>query len=181
MAVLSTYLKHLRVIRESGIASNERSYYPALDGLFNAVGATLAPKVVAIHDIADQGSGHPDYALQVEQTKDLRAAVEVKPTFADIEVIMQSSQVKRYLERYSLTLVTNLRDFALVRLGRNSQVEVIIRYTLALDDAMFWQVSPDSLARQHQEGLIDFLISTLTWDAIITRPKDLANAFARYA
>jgi hypothetical protein len=181
MAAVLTYLKHVRIIRESGIASDERSYYPALDGLFNAVGMTLTPKVVAIHDIADQGAGHPDYALQVEQTKDIRAAIEVKPPSDEVEVIMQSEQVRRYLEHYSLTLVTNLRDFALVRFGRNRQVEIIMRYTLAADEATFWRTSSETLARQHQEGLLDFLISVLTWDATITRPKDLADSLARYA
>src|SRR5579885_601389 len=130
MAAVLTYLKHLQIIHESAIASDERSYYPALDSLFNAVGVTLTPKVVAIHDIANQGAGHPDYAIQVEQTKDIRAAVEVKPTSDEVEEIMQSSQVKRYLGRYSLTLVTNLRDFALVRFGGNNQAEIIMRYTL---------------------------------------------------
>lgn len=181
MAAVLTYLKHLQIIRESGIASNERSYYPALDGLFNAVGVTLTPKVVAIHDIADQGAGHPDYALQVEQTKDLRAAIEVKPTSTDIEDLMQSEQVRRYLKQYSLTMVTNLRDFALVRLGEDKQVASILRYPLAPDEATFWRTTPEALARQHQEGLTDFLISALTWDATITHPKDLADALARYA
>src|SRR5579859_4326722 len=181
MAAVLTYLKHLQAIRESNLASKERSYYPALDGLFNAVGATLTPKVIAIHDIADQGAGHPDYAIQVEQTKDVRAAIEVKSTSSEVEAIMQSDQVKRYLKQYSLTLVTNLRDFALVRLGRNSQVEIIMRYTLAGDEATFWHTSAEALNHQHQEGLLDFLISALTWDATITKPKDLADALARYA
>ena len=153
MAAVLTYLRHLQTTHQSGIASNERSYYPALDVLFNAVGVTLSPKVVAIHDIADQGAGHPDYALQVEQTKDIRAAIEVKPASADVEVTMQSEQVKRYLKRYSLTIVTNLWDFALVRLGDDNQVAPILRYPLAPDEAMFWRTSPETLARRHQEGL----------------------------
>jgi len=181
MTTLLTYLKHLRVIRESGLASHERSYYPALDGLFNAVGATLAPKVAAIHDIADQGAGHPDYALQVEQTRDLRAAVEVKGAAADLDALMQSDQVRRYVRFYNLTLVTNLREFALVHQSKAGQIEAILRYTLAADEPSFWAASPEALARQHQEGLLDFLIGALTWDAIITRPKDLADALARYA
>jgi hypothetical protein len=181
MAAVLTYLKHLQVIHESSLASKERSYYPALDVLFNTVGVTLTPKVNAIHDIADQGAGHPDYALQVEQTKDIRAAIEVKSTSEEVEDIMQSGQVKRYLGHYSLTLVTNLRDFALVRLGRNNQVEIIMRYSLAIDEATFWRTTSDTLARQHQDGLLEFLISALTWDATITRSKDLADALARYA
>jgi hypothetical protein len=76
---LSTYLGNLRLIQGSGIASDERSYYPALDALLRASGDELAPKVVPIHDVADRGAGHPDYVLQVETTRDTRAAVEVKP------------------------------------------------------------------------------------------------------
>src|ERR1700730_10644633 len=97
MHTLLTYLKRIHDIKESGIASTERSYYPALDTLFNTIGTALSPKVLAIHDISDQGSGHPDYALQVEGTHDLRAVVELKPANVDVTVIMQSEQVRRYL------------------------------------------------------------------------------------
>src|SRR6266699_6151751 len=122
MSVLLTYLNRVREIKESGIASLERSYYPALDTLFNTLGATLSPKVLAIHDISDQGSGHPDYALQVDGTYDIRAVVEAKPAAVEVNEIMQSDQVRRYLLGYSICLVVNLRDFALVQIGRNNQV-----------------------------------------------------------
>src|SRR5260221_5668364 len=181
MTALSTYLKHLHLIKESGIASNERSYYPALDTLFNTIGATLSPKVVAIHDISDQGSGHPDYALQVDGTYDIRAVVEAKPAAVEVNEIMQSDQVRRYLLGYSIRLVVNLYDFALVQIGRNNQVETIMRYTLAVDEKTFWRTSPETLARLHNDGLTDFLISVLMWNATITRPKELAEALARYA
>src|SRR6266566_3070959 len=181
MNVLLTYLNRVRDIKESGIASLERSYYPALDTLFNTLGATLSPKVLAIHDISDQGSGHPDYALQVDGTHDLRAVIEAKPANIDVTVIMQSDQVRRYLSAYNLCLVVNLRDFALIRMGRNNHVELIMRYPLASDEKTFWQISPEILAKQHNNGLTDFLISVLTWNATITRPKELAEALARYA
>jgi len=116
---LTKYLDHVRMIKGSNIASNERSYYPALDTLFNAVGATLNPRVVAIHDVADAGAGHPDYALQVQTTRDLRAAVEVKPASANVDDVAKSAQVLRYLRQYGICLVTNLRDFTLVRLAPN--------------------------------------------------------------
>jgi hypothetical protein len=79
MSELANYLSEVHGIKASGLATDERSYYPALDTLFNAMGRDLAPRVVAIHDIA--GPTHPDYALQVETTRDTRAAIEVKPTF----------------------------------------------------------------------------------------------------
>ena len=181
MNVLLTYLNRVREIKESGIASLERSYYPALDTLFNTLGASLSPKVLAIHDISDQGSGHPDYALQVDGTHDLRAVIEAKPANIDVTVIMQSDQVRRYLSAYNLCLVVNLRDFALVHMGRNDQVELIMRYPLATDERTFWRTTPEILAKQHNDGLADFLISVLTWNATISRPKDLAEALARYA
>src|SRR5438067_12800815 len=134
MNALLTYLKRLHDIKESGIASSERSYYPALDALFNTLGTTLTPKVLAIHDISDQGSGHPDYVLQVDGTHDLRAVVEAKPANIDVTVITQSEQVRRYLSGYNLCLIVNLRDFVLVRMGRNNQAEPIMRYTLATDE-----------------------------------------------
>src|SRR5258708_39233035 len=102
---LLTYLKRRREIKESGIATSERSYYPALDTLFNAIGESLTPKVLAIHDISDQGSGHPDYALQVDGTHDLRAVIEAKPVTIDVTEIMQSVQVRRYISAYNLCLV----------------------------------------------------------------------------
>jgi Type ISP C-terminal specificity domain/N-6 DNA Methylase len=181
MNALLTYLKRLHDIKESGIATSERSYYPALDTLFNTIGANLSPKVLAIHDISDQGSGHPDYALQVDGTHDLRAVIEAKPTDVDVTVIMQSKQVRGYLAGYNLCLVVNLRDFALVQMGRNNQVKLIMRYPLTADERMFWRTSPENLAKLHNDGLADFLISVLTWDAPISRPKDLAEALARYA
>jgi hypothetical protein len=91
MIALLTYLKNIRRIKESGIATDERSYYPALATLLDTVGATLTPKVVAIHDITSQDSGHPDYALQVENTHDIRAVIEAKPAKKDVtEIISQT-------------------------------------------------------------------------------------------
>lgn len=181
MHTLLTYLKRLHEVKDSGIGTSERSYYPALDTLFNTIGGNLTPKILAIHDISDQGSGHPDYALQVDGTHDLRAVIEAKPANIDVTVIMQSEQVRTYLSGYNLCLVVNLRDFALVRMGRNNQVELIMRYTLSSDERTFWHTSPEILAAQHINGLTDFLISVLTWSATIFRPKELAEALARYA
>lgn len=135
MTALSTYLGKIRMIQGSGLASDERSYYPALDALFQEVGAGLNPRVGPIHDVADQGAGHPDYVLQVETTKDTRASVEAKPAFMEVDVISQSQQVKRYLDHYGLCLVTNLRAFALVRKTKNGTAETFMRYTLAPTEA----------------------------------------------
>ncbi len=62
-AAVESYFTALRVLRDSGGATDERSLYPPLSTLLNAVGDTLKPKVHCVSDIADQGAGHPDFGL----------------------------------------------------------------------------------------------------------------------
>src|SRR5260221_6831586 len=158
MSLLADYLNHVRLVKASGLASDERSYYPALDALFNVPGAMLAPKVIAIHDVRDVGAGHPDYLLQVETTHDTRAAIEAKPASADVNAIMRSEQVRRYLRQYGLCLVTNLRHFSLARVARNNQVVEIMRYELAASEDDFWNTPFRALVSRHDDGMPDFLI-----------------------
>ncbi len=175
------YLDDLHRIRASGLATDERSYYPPLAALLRAYGERLAPRVNAIHEIADRGAGHPDFALETEPAHDLRAAVEVKGLAEDVEALARSEQARRYLAQHDPILVTNLRDFALVRRGPDGSGEIVMRYTLAPSEAQFWQTPVRELVGQHEAGLTDFLLSVMTWDADITRPRDLAEALARYA
>ena len=55
VAAVEAYFADLRGVRASGGATGERSYYPALEGLLRAVGATLKPKVFCVLELADQG------------------------------------------------------------------------------------------------------------------------------
>ena len=61
--IVEAYLDDLRRIRASGGATGELSYYPSLNNLFDAVGATLKPKVYCVGELAQQGAGHPDFGL----------------------------------------------------------------------------------------------------------------------
>ena len=63
-----TYFADLGRVRASGGATGERSSYGPLANCSrigvdttpaNAVGATLAPKVFCVGELADQGAGHP--------------------------------------------------------------------------------------------------------------------------
>ena len=62
-AAVEEYFKDLRRIRASGGATSERSYYPALTNLLNAVGGILRPQVFCVSELAEQGAGHPDLGL----------------------------------------------------------------------------------------------------------------------
>ena len=54
--IVEDYLADLRRIRASGGATGERSYYPPLNNLLAAVGATLKPKVICVGELAQQGA-----------------------------------------------------------------------------------------------------------------------------
>ena len=78
---------------------------------------------------ADQGAGHPDLYLYTEKQIQKgrprkgqapeRGVVEVKAPDEDTKAQAVRDQVSRYWERYRLVLVTNLREFELVRSGRS--------------------------------------------------------------
>ena len=99
------YFADLHRIRSSGGATGERSYYPPLTNLLNAVGITLKPKVFCVSELAHQGAGHPDLGLyaakQVQRGQPREGqmpeggVVEVKAAHNDACLI--SERLHRYL------------------------------------------------------------------------------------
>ena len=145
MTSLEAYLRQLR--DEHPAAVNETSYYGALANLFNAVGDKLKPKVKYVITPKGQGAGLPDGGLYAatqlrrnaeaspETTLPERGCVEVKGLGADVDKIAASEQVRKYLERYRLVLVTNYRDFLLLGLDEGGRRVDSERYTLAAAEA----------------------------------------------
>ena len=186
------YFADLRLVRASGGATGERSYYPALAALLRAVGATLRPKVFCLLELADQGVGHPDFALytarQVQRGRSRpgqvpeRGVVEVKRTDDSVRLTAESDQVSRYLRRYGLVLVTNLRHFVLVGLSRGRPA-LLESFHLAKDADDFWQEveTPRSFAHKVGASLGEYLARVLSHRAALAEPKDLAWLLASYA
>ena len=86
---VEVYFSHLRLVRTSGGANDEKSLCVPLANLLNAVGGALGPTVFCVQELADQGVGHPDFGLYTTQQvqkgepksgqKPERGVVEVKP------------------------------------------------------------------------------------------------------
>ena len=188
-----TYFTDLGLIRASGGATGERSYYPALAGLFNAVGATLKPRVYGVSELADQGAGHPDFGLyaakqvQKGQPKEgqvpERGVVEVKSANDDTWLTAESDQVSRYWGRYRLVLVTNTRDFVLVGEDAAGRPVKLEEFRLATDAEDFARrlEHPRTFAREVGAGLGEYLCRVLSHRSALTEPKDLAWLLASYA
>ena len=188
-----TYFADLGRVRASGGATGERSSYGPLANLLNAVGATLAPKVFCVGELADQGAGHPDFGLyaakQVQQGRPReaqvpeRGVVEVKAAGDDAWLTAAGDQVSRYWGRYRLVLVTNTRDFVLVgedAAGRPTKLET---FRLADDADTFVRrlETPRAFAREVGAGLGEYLTRALSHRAALAEPKDLAWLLASYA
>ena len=188
-----TYFADLGRVRASGGATGERSSYGPLTNLLNAVGATLAPKVFCVGELADQGAGHPDFGLyaakQVQQGRPRegqvpeRGVVEVKAVGDDAWLTAAGDQVSRYWGRYRLVLVTNTRDFVLVgedAAGRPTKLET---FRLADDADTFVRrlETPRAFAREVGAGLGEYLTRALSHRAALAEPKDLAWLLASYA
>ena len=188
-----TYFADLGRVRASGGATGERSSYGPLATLLNAVGATLAPNVFCVGELADQGAGHPDFGLyaakQVQQGRPReaqvpeRGVVEVKAAGDDAWLTAAGDQVSRYWGRYRLVLVTNTRDFVLVgedAAGRPTKLET---FRLADDADTFVRrlETPRAFAREVGAGLGEYLTRALSHRAALAEPKDLAWLLASYA
>jgi hypothetical protein len=61
MNPLETYFRDLSIIRSSGAAVKETSYYGPFATLFNEIGKTIKPKVRCIINLKNRGAGLPDW------------------------------------------------------------------------------------------------------------------------
>ena len=192
-AAVESYLADLRRIRASGGATGERSYYPPLNNLLGAVGATLKPRVYCVSEIAEQGAGHPDFGLYAAwqtqrgrlregQTPE-RGVVEVKPADDDAWLTASGDQVSRYWGRYGLVLVTNTRDFVLIgedAAGRPVRLETF-RLAESAEQFELRLEKPRAFADEVGAGLGEYLCRALSHRASPTEPRDLAWLLASYA
>ena len=190
---VETYFGDLGRLRASGGATGERSTYPPLTALLNAVGATLKPKVFCVSELADHGAGHPDLGLyaarQVQRGTPRegqvpeRGVIEVKSADDDAWLTADSDQVSRYRGRYRLVLVTNTRDFVLVGEDADGLPAKLESFRLAGGAEEFDRLlqTPRAFARRVGAGLGEYLCRALSHRAALAEPKDLAWLLASYA
>ena len=187
------YLAGIRQVRASGGSTPELSYYPALSNLFNAVGASLKPKVFCVVELANQGAGHPDIGLYAAKQVQKGApregqvpecgVVEVKSPKNDAWLTAESAQVSQYWNKYRLVLVTNTRDFVLTGEDSDGKPAKLETFRLAASDGEFDKLlkTPRAAARKVGAGLAEYLSRALSHRAALAEPKDLAWLLASYA
>ena len=191
------YFQTVSLVLSSGASVPETSFYPALAQLLACVGQALKPKVACIINPANRGAGIPDggfyTADQLRKTPDrsqpppellpARGVMEVKPPSHDLQSLLESEQLAKYLRRYGLVLATNLRAFALVQADPDGNPVVLERCELAPDDKSFRDAlaHPQKLAKEQGPILEEYLNRVLTHNAPLKTPQDVARLLSSYA
>ncbi len=195
IAAVEAFFAEVRRIRQSGAGTGELSSYPALVNLFNAVGASLSPRVRCIASPKDEGAGLPDMSLFAEKRAAKgrqpspegrgadRGVVEVKAPEEDMKSSAVRDQVSRYWRHYRLVLLTNLREFELLGQSEHGEEAVLETFRLAESaEALDLAVEkPRAFARATGPGLVEYLRRALSHKAALADPKDLAELLASYA
>ena len=196
MHPLESYLEELSAIRSSGAVTKETSGYPALANLFNAAGSALKPKVRCFIHPRNSGAGNPDGGFFTQdQWKQqsgeeplntllpARGVIEVKSVGEELAAITDTEQVKEYVARYGLALVTNYRDFILLKRGKGWKPQPMESFHLAHDEAAFWKAAahPRQTAAALGERFNEYLKRVLLHAAPLNSPRDVAFFLASYA
>ena len=63
IGVIERYFSTVRDVHRLGAGTKERSYYPAVAALLNALGQELKPPVLCRSDLGNTGAGHTAFGL----------------------------------------------------------------------------------------------------------------------
>jgi len=196
MHPLEIYLEELSALRASRAVTKETSGYPALANLFNAVGHTLKPRVRCLIQLRNSGAGLPDGGLftpdQLKHNDEeqpllgllpARGVIEVKSAGEELTETADAPQVKDYVARYGLVLVTNYRDFLLLRRGKGWKPVQLESFRLADSEDAFWKAAaqPRKTATALGERLAEYLKRVMLHGAELNNPRDVAFFIASYA
>ena len=191
--IVATYFADLRDKHGLGAGTPERSYYPAVAKLLDAVGEQLKPKVLCLSDLSNTGAGQPDFGLYVanqvqrgEPRKGQspeRGVIEMKSVKDDAWLTADTKQVSKYWGAYRLVIVTNLRDFLILGENGNGRVARLETFRLAQSEPEFWEMvaTPQKSAKQVGRAFGEYLKRALTQSVALREPKDVAWFLASYA
>jgi len=136
----------------------EQSYYPAINTLLDRLGSFMSPaRAVLAHPAGIEGN-LPDVALYERASNVLVLPVEAKPAGSSLEALVASAQALRYARVFGggTVLLTNVREFAVARIGADDRLHIAGRVLLAADEAQLDQrVGADALDGRELQMLIE--------------------------
>jgi hypothetical protein len=191
--IVERYFAALGDVHRLGAGTKERSYYPALAELLNALGRELKPKVICLSDLGDTGAGHPDFGLfaanQLQKGEPRRGqipergVIEMKGVGDETWLTAESKQVSKYFGAYRIVLVSNIRDFLIIGEGPDGLATKLEGFRLAADAKSFWDLvaAPRKSAERVGRAFGEYLKRAMTQSVALREPKDVAWFLASYA
>ena len=177
-------------VKESGGGTQEEPYYPPLNKLLNSIGATMPVRVKCGSQMISRGADRPDFGLysQKQQPKELpkHGVVEAKSLREDLSDVFagrHKDQMRKYLNRYSILIVTNYREFFLFRRKKDGSPEPLEKLIIAEREDLFWEMAEKAgvSARKHGSRIAEFLKRSFAYSSSISKPQDVAWFLASYA
>jgi Type ISP C-terminal specificity domain/N-6 DNA Methylase len=134
-SAIRSYLGAVRQLLATQAHTEERSFYPAVNVLLSALGASRSPRLTTIPEPAAREGDFPDVALWEVDSQVLVLPVEVKPprtTEADLHRLPQAS---RYARTFGggRVLLTNLWLFVLAEFRENVTGPTVLARVKLLD------------------------------------------------
>lgn len=191
--VVEAYFERIRTTRALGAGTPETSYYDAVKGLFDAIGATVTPHVHCLSQLANTGAGSPDFGLysgnQLQRGEPRagqppsRGVVEMKGVEDDTLFKTNPAQISKYFDKYRLVIITNLRSFQIIGDGPDGNPVRMESFTLAPDAKSFWKLvqTPTASAKVFAEAFGEYVRRAVTQTVALHNPKDVAWFLASYA
>ena len=182
-------------IRASGHATDETSYYPAIETLLAAIGHVLKPRVAPVLQLKNKGAGLPDGGLFTQEQLRKNAKPDdftiQPPNRGVVEVKGLGEAGRNHQDRTGREIRSGLwasASYQLPRIShrgwrRQQQAARLETLTLAKSEAAFWALAAhprkaaDAFARTLEEFLKRALISAVP----IQAPDVLASFLASYA
>ncbi|HEX3989353.1 MAG TPA: N-6 DNA methylase, partial [Verrucomicrobiae bacterium] len=154
------------------------------------------PRVKCVIHPRNSGAGIPDGGLftpdqlkgrdeeaSFNGQKPARGAIEVKSAGDDLAAIAASQQVEDYVNHYGQVLLTNYRDFLLLKRAADGNVQKLEGFHLAADEQAFRLAvaHPRKTAADLGERFTEYLKRVMLHSAPLNNPKDVAFFLASYA
>lgn len=182
-AAVSDYAAECARLARSGQATDERSYYPALNSLLTRVGESMNPPCTTIPEPAARDGNFPDVGVYEDHSQVLVLPVEAKPTTVSIDDLAGRAQPEAYARIFGggHVLLTNLHQFAWAEQDTTTG-SLRVRDTVALTDTPRALMLPSpSIRPDAGRALSEMLDAACALRSTITDADHVARLLAYHA
>lgn len=188
--IMKRGLSRMRQIR-GGQSTSETSLYGPLESMLNEIYEELGLDAIC-NSQPGTGSMHPDYGVFRKSTCDSElasgsgpefAVIEMKGPSEDVRKVAKEKQVRKYLSKHGVVVISNYREFLLIVEDKDGKQHERDFFSLADSEDEFWKLTsrPRNVSTEGAKRLAGFLRQILMERIRISDPKEVARNLALFA